>query len=282
MFSLSDTLVLVRGGGDLASGVAHRLHRAGFTVMITELARPMCIRRTVSFAQAVYAGQVTVESVTARLAPDPASALAFAALNLIAVVVDPDGAAVRQLRPPVVVDARLAKQPLDTRRHDAPCVIALGPGFTAGVDCHAVVETQRGHDLGRVLWEGSAAPDTGLPEAVQGVAAERVLRAPAAGTFSAESAIGDPVLPGQIVGRVGSTPVAAQCAGVLRGLLQDGLPVTAGLKVGDVDPRGQREHCFSISDKARAVGGGVLEAVLAGARLWQRPLPPEIRDRGRP
>lgn len=282
MYSLSDALVLIRGGGDLATGAAHRLHRAGFTVMITELPQPLCVRRAVAFAEAVYTGQVTVEGVTARLAPDPASGLAYAVVNEIPVVVDSGGDTLHQLRPPIVVDARLAKRPLDTSLADALCVVALGPGFEAGRDCHAVVETQRGHDLGRVYWEGATAPDTGEPEGVRGVTVDRVLRAPAEGVFTAAKAIGDPVKKGEVVGLVDYAPLIAQCSGVLRGVLHDGLRVTPGLKVGDIDPRGVRAHCFSISDKARAVGGGVLEAVLAGARLWQRELPPEIRDRGRP
>lgn len=282
MLNLSDTLVLIRGGGDLATGVAHRLHQAGFTVMVTELPQPLCVRRAVAFAEAVYAGRATVDGVTARLAPDAASGMAYAVLNEVPVIVDPAGLALRQLRPPIVVDARLAKHRLDTTRADAPLVVALGPGFEAGADCHAVVETQRGHDLGRVRWRGFTAPDSGEPEAVRGLAMERVLRAPSAGVFTAVKTIGDPVQKGEVVGLVDYAPLVAQCAGVLRGVLHDGLSVTPGLKVGDIDPRAVRDYCFSISDKARAVGGGVLEAILAGARFWQRELPPEVRDRGLP
>lgn len=282
MLALSDFLVLLRGGGDLATGVAHRLHQAGFTVMVAELPQPLCVRRAVSFAEAVYAGQTTVEGVTARLAPEPAAGLAYAVLNEVPVIVDPAGLTLRQLRPSIVVDARLAKRPLDTTLADAPLVVALGPGFAAGADCHAVVETQRGHDLGRVYWRGSAAPDSGQPEPVRGLSVQRVLRTPTEGVFTAVKVIGDPVKKGEVVGLVEYAPLVAQCDGVVRGLIHDGLRVPAGLKVGDIDPRGVREHCFTISDKARAVGGGVLEAVLAGARHWQRELPPEIRDRGLP
>ena len=266
---LSDTLVLIRGGGDLATGVAHRLHRAGFTVMVTELAQPLCVRRAVSFAEAVYAGSVTVEGVTARLAPDPMTGMAYAVVGEVPVVVDAGDGALRQMRPPVVVDARMAKKNLGARLADAPRVIGLGPGFTAGVDCHAVIETNRGHNLGRVYWEGSAEPDTGQPEAVSGFAGQRVLRAPRDGVFVARRRIGDVVKASEALAAVEGEPVMAGFDGAVRGLLHDGLRVSAGMKVGDLDPRGVREHCFLISDKARAVGGGVLEAILDGMRLWR-------------
>jgi len=158
---LSDVLVVVRGGGDLGTGVAHRLHRSGFTVLVTELARPLVVRRAVAFAEAVYAGSIEVEGVTARLADDPMAGMAYSVLEEIPVVVDEAGDVISRMQPRIVVDARLAKRPLDSRRQDAPLVIGLGPGFTAGKDCHAVVETNRGHHLGRVYWEGSAEPDTG-------------------------------------------------------------------------------------------------------------------------
>jgi xanthine dehydrogenase accessory factor len=267
---LAGTLVVVRGGGDIGTGVAHRLHAAGLAVLVAELSQPLVVRRTVAFAKAVYAGEVTVEGVTARLVAGPAETWPVAGAGAVPVLVDPAGECLRALRPPIVVDARLAKRNLGTTRADAPLVIALGPGFTAGHDCHAVVETQRGHHLGRVYWQGSAAADTGQPEAVHGHAADRVLRAPQPGAVLARKAIGDAVSAGEVVATAGGAPIVAPFAGVLRGLVQSGLVVPAGMKVGDVDPRGVREHCFAISDKARAVGGGVLEAVLAGlARgLW--------------
>lgn len=261
MTRLSENLIFIRGGGDLATGVVHRLRQAGFQVLVAELPQPLCVRRAVAVAEAVYAGQVTVEGLTARLVADP---LAGVAPGEVPVIVDPDGAAIRRLRPAVVVDARMAKRPLDTRLTDAPLVIALGPGFRAGRDCHAVVETQRGHHLGRVYWQGEAASDSGQPEPVRGLSPERVLRAPRAGVFQAVKQIGDPVRAEEVVGEVAGAPVIARCDGVLRGILHDGLTVSAGLKIGDIDPRGVREYCFSISDKARAIGGGVLEAVLAG------------------
>jgi xanthine dehydrogenase accessory factor len=279
---LSDTLILIRGGGDLATGVAHRLHRAGYTVMITELPQPLCVRRAVSFAEAVFSERATVEGVTAHLAPDPMVGMAYTVLNEIPVVVDAEGSLINQMRPPIVVDARMAKQKLNTRMKDASLVIGLGPGFTAGVDCHAVVETNRGHNLGRVYWEGSAEPDTGQPEPVRGFAGQRMLRAPCDGLFRAQSAIGDLVKAGDTLAFVGDQPITAQFDGVVRGLLHDGLRVIADLKVGDLDPRGVREHCFTISDKARAVGGGVLEAIFTGIRLWLPEPPPEVRDAGLP
>lgn len=264
MPSLFDHLILLRGGGDLGSGVAHRLHRAGFSVVITELPQPLCVRRAVAFAEAVYAGAATVEGVTARLVADANAARATLAAGDIPVLVDPQGRALAELRPAVVVDARLAKRNLGTTLHDAPLVIGLGPGFTAGVDCHAVVETNRGHNLGRVYWQGGAEPDTGQPEPVRGYSVDRVLRAPCAGIFAGRKQIGDAVSAGDVVAEVDGAPVVAAFSGVLRGLLHDGLTVSAGLKVGDLDPRGVREHCFTISDKARSIGGGVLEAILHG------------------
>ncbi len=285
--NLSDTLILVRGGGDLATGVAHRLHRAGFTVIITELSQPLAVRRAVSFAEAVYAGRVTVEGVTAHLAPDPMVGMAYTVMGEIPVVVDADDTVLARMRPPIVVDARLAKKNLGTHLTDAKLVIGLGPGFTACVDCHAVVETNRGHDLGRVYWEGSAEPNTGEPELVRGVAGQRVLRAPRDGIFKERVEIGDLVKAGDVLAEVvdplqgvDGEPIQAQFDGVVRGLLHDGLRVTAGMKVGDLDPRGVREYCFLISDKARAVSGGVLEAILAGMRLWMPEPTPEERDAG--
>jgi xanthine dehydrogenase accessory factor len=272
MLFLSDVLVIVRGGGDLGTGVAYRLHRAGFSVMVTELARPLCVRRAVSFAEAVYAGRLTLEGVTARLAGDPLDGMAFTVLGEVPIVIDADNTVVPRMRPGIVVDARLAKRNLGTRLHDAPLVIGLGPGFTAGRDCHAVVETNRGHNLGRVYWEGSAEPDTGRPEPVQGFSGERVLRALADGVFTTRHQIGERVEAGEVLAEVAGQPIVAAFPGVVRGLLHDGVEVTAGVKVGDLDPRGVVEYCFTISDKARAVGGGVLEAILTGLELW-RPHP---------
>ncbi|KPL86440.1 selenium-dependent molybdenum cofactor biosynthesis protein YqeB [Ardenticatena maritima] len=258
----ADTLVLLRGGGDLATGAVARLVRAGFPVVVLELPRPLVVRRTVAVATAVLQGEITVEDLHARRVDSAATAVRLAREGVVPVLVDPEGATLPHVRPTVLVDARMAKRNLGTHQTDAPLVVALGPGFTASEDCHAVVETARGHFLGRVYWRGQALPDTGTPGLVQGYGRERVLRAPVAGTVQALVEIGDMVQAGQAVALVDGEAVHAPFPGVVRGLIADGTPVPAGLKIGDIDPRGVREHCFTISDKALAVGGGVLEAVL--------------------
>lgn len=262
-------LALVKGAGDLASGVALRLWQAGFAVVMTELARPTVIRRPVSFAEAVYAGQVVVEGVTAVRARPEDDLPALLRDRHIPVVVDPQAAVRQRLRPAVLVDAVVAKRNTGTGIRDAPAVIALGPGFRAGTDVHAVIETRRGHTLGRVITEGEAIANTGVPGVVNGFGEERVLRAPCAGVFREARRIGDRVAAGETVAHVEGIPVVAAISGVLRGLLHGGLPVTEGFKVGDVDPRGERDYCFLVSDKALAVGGGALEAacrLLGGVR----------------
>jgi xanthine dehydrogenase accessory factor len=259
--SMDGQLVVVKGAGDLATGVAYRLHRAGFKIVMTELPRPTVVRRTVSFAQAVFDGSTMVEGVRARLSADGHEALAVADDGDIAVIVDPRASVVHEVRPPVLVDAIVAKRNTGTRIEDAPVVIGLGPGFRADVDVHAVIETNRGHRLGRVILEGEAAPDTGVPAPVDGRGAERVLRAPASGVFMGLAAIGARVREGEVLGYVGRLPVRCPFDGCLRGLIETGLPVVADMKIGDVDPRAAPQHCFTISDKALAIGGGVLEAV---------------------
>lgn len=264
-------LVCVRGGGDLASGVAYRLCRAGFPVVILELPRPLVIRRAVAFAEAVYQGEADVDGLTACLADDESEAAETARSGAVAVLVDPSGAAIAKLGPTVLVDARMLKTGgTDTSQAQAPLVIALGPGYTAGHDCHAVVETNRGHDLGRVIWEGQAQVDTGVPGAVLGRTAERVLRAPTAGSVISVAEIGDVVDRDQLIATVGGQDVRAPFGGVVRGLLHEGLSVPAGFKIGDVDPSGVRGHCFTISDKALAIGGGVLEAILSAPQTRHR------------
>jgi len=267
---LDERLVVVKGAGDLATGVACRLHRVGFHVLMTEVARPTVIRRTVAFAEAVHDGCCEVEGIEGLVVDDAAGAQLVFNRGAVAVLVDPEARTALEMRPSLVVDAIIAKRNLGTRLGDARAVVALGPGFRAGVDVHAVVETMRGHDLGRVLWQGEAAPNTGIPGEIGGHGAERVLRAPLAGTFTASREIGDRVEPGDRVGDVDGEPVFTSIGGVLRGILRSGLPVTPGFKVGDVDPRATREHCFTVSDKALAVAGGVLEAagvLLGGFRL---------------
>ncbi len=260
---ISDSLVLIRGAGDLASGIAARLHRCGFPVVMTELAQPLMVRRAVSFGEAIYAGETQVEGICARRAADMGAVRAALAQSIIPVLMDPDATCRDALRPIVLVDAVMAKVNTGTTLADAPLVVALGPGFTAAIDCHAVVETNRGHWLGRVIWQGTAQADTGVPAETAGRQADRVLRAPVTGVLESHADIGDLLVEGQIVAAVGGQPVRAPFAGVLRGLVHAGASVAAGLKVGDVDPRGQREHCFTISDKSLAVAGGVLEAIFA-------------------
>lgn len=265
----SDTLVLIRGAGDLATGAAARLWRAGFPVVMTELAVPLMVRRTVALGEAVRAGEVQVEELIARRAGTVAESATFLADGIIPVLIDPRGETIPILAPTVVIDARMAKRNLDTSLDDAPLVIGLGPGFTAGQDVHAVIETNRGHYLGRVLWRGSAEPNTGTPGLVAGRGAERALRAPAAGRVVAARQLGARVEAGEVVATLvpeGDGPVApipAPFNGVLRGLIADDVLVPAGLKIGDVDPRAVPEHCFTISDKALAIGGGALEAILS-------------------
>lgn len=254
-------LVLIRGAGDLATGVALRLYRAGLQVVMTDLSQPTAIRRTVSFSQAIFDGTATVEGVTARCcqAEDAERVLQAGEIPVLA---DPACACRELLKPHVLVDAILAKKNLGTAITDAPVVIALGPGFTAGTDCHAVIETMRGHYLGRVILQGSAEPNTAIPGLIGGYAGERVLRAPADGLFRGCRNIGDRVEAGDVAGYVGDAPMVCTIGGILRGLLADGIPVHAGMKAGDVDPRCREDHCRCASDKALAIGGGVLEAIL--------------------
>ena len=254
-------LILIRGAGDLATGIALRLYRAGMQVVMTDLPKPTAIRRTVAFSQAIVLGETTVEGVTACLA-DPSSVHTILAEGKIPVLADPDCACLDALKPDALVDAILAKRNLGTKITDAPAVVGVGPGFTAGVDCHAVVETMRGHYLGRVIWDGPAQPNTNIPGLIGGYAGERVLRAPADGVFRQVLAIGAQVQAGDIAGYVGSEPMVCTIGGILRGILPSGVMVHKGMKSGDVDPRCELNHCFCASDKALAVGGGVLEAIL--------------------
>ena len=255
-------LALIRGAGDLASGIALRLYRSGVKIVMTDLERPMAIRRTVAFSDAILHGTMTVEDVTANYARDVQQAREILAQGMIPVLADPECRCRGELKPDVIVDAILAKRNLGTRITDAPIVIGVGPGFTAGEDCHAVVETMRGHTLGRVIYRGSALPNTNIPGLIGGFAGERVLRAPADGIFESTHRIRDLVKEGETVGFVALEPMKATISGVLRGLIADGAEVKKGLKCGDVDPRGEVAYCDTVSDKASAIGGGVLEAVL--------------------
>ncbi len=254
-------LVIIRGGGDIATGIALRLYRSGMAVVICETPAPTSIRRTVCFSEAVRQGTAEVEGVAARLT-DLEGVPGLLGQGIIPVLADPAGDCIGPLSPDVVVDAILAKRNLGTHMGLAPIVVAAGPGFTAGVDCHAVVETMRGHYLGRAIYDGSAQPNTNIPGLIGGYAGERVLRAPADGIFRGVRRIGDHVSCGDVAGYVGDVPMACTIGGTLRGLLADGIAVTRGFKCGDVDPRCSPAHCLCASDKALAIGGGVLEAIL--------------------
>lgn len=255
----ADHLVLLRGGGDLATGVAWRLHKAGFPVGVCELPEPMTVRRTVAVSTALSEGSIDVEGLIGRRVPSTTDIPAVAAEGEVPVAVSPT---LPHLGQSVVVDARMAKEPLDTTRDDAPLVVALGPGFDAGANCHAVVETARGHHLGRVIWEGAAEADTGIPGDVGGRSADRVLRAPVDGDARWQRTIGDRVELGALIGHVGDDEIRAPFDGVVRGLIADGTMVASQTKIGDIDPRADPGACRRISDKALAVGGGAVEAVL--------------------
>ena len=256
-------LVVIRGAGDLATGIALRLWRAHIRVVMIDLPHPTAIRRTVSFSEAIPNGAATVEDVTAKRAETPAHAMELLEQGEIPVLIDPNGQCIPVLKPDGVVDAILAKKNLGTRITDARVVVGVGPGFTAGEDCHAVVETMRGHYLGRVIYKGSAQPNTGIPGLIGGFSGERVLRAPTDGVFRPLRQIGDRVREGDVAAMVEGVPMACTLTGVLRGILSEGTPVYKGMKAGDIDPRCIIEHCYCASDKALAVGGGVLEALLA-------------------
>ena len=262
-----DNLIIVRGGGDLATGTIYKLHQCGFPVLVLETANPSAIRRNVAFSEAVYQGTQTVEGLTCTLASSASEAEERLKAGTLTMLVDPAGTAIDYFTPLAVVDAILAKKNLGTCRDMAPITVALGPGFTAGVDVDAVVETKRGHNLGKVLYSGSAAPNTGIPGIIGGYGKERVIHSPAAGILRNAAKITDTVEKGQVIAYVetenGKISVYATLTGLLRGLIRDGYPVSQGFKIADIDPRlDEYSNCFTISDKARCIAGGVLEAVL--------------------
>lgn len=262
-----ENLIIVRGGGDLATGTICKLHQCGFPVLVLEIINPSAIRRNVAFSEAVYQGTQTVEGVTCTLAGSLEEAEAMLKAGKLTMLVDPAGESVARFRPLAVVDAILAKKNLGTHRAMAPITVALGPGFAAGADVDAVVETKRGHNLGRVLYSGTAAPNTGIPGIIGGFGKERVIHSPASGILRNVSQITDTVEKGQTIAFVqtkqGEVPVCAALTGLLRGLIRDGYPVTEGFKIADIDPRIEEfDNCFTISDKARCIAGGVLEAIL--------------------
>ena len=256
-------LTVIKGAGDIASGIALRLKHAKFDVVMTDIERPMAIRRTVCFSQAIVNGTAQVEDVKAEKANNAEEIKKILSMGNIAVIADEKAEIIKVLKPEAVVDAILAKENLGTKIDDAPIVIGVGPGFTAGVDCHAVKETKRGHDLGRVIKNGSAAANTGVPGNIGGYTTERIIRAVKDGVFDPVCEIGDTVKEGQTVAYIDGEAVKCSIGGVLRGILTKGTPVYKGMKSGDVDPRCVKEHCYTVSDKALAVGGGVLEAILS-------------------
>lgn len=259
---------MIKGAGDLASGIACRLHNCGYEIVMTEIPVPTTVRRTVAFSRAVYEQKAVVEGITAVLCKTLAEVKEAVEQDRIAVVIDRECRILSQWKPDVAVDAIIAKKNLGTAIEDAQTVIGVGPGFEAGRDCHCVIETKRGHDLGRCLWQGMAAPNSGIPGSIGGYGKERLIRSPADGLFYGTASIGDRKAPGAEVGYVlkrdgTKSCVVVEIGGVVRGLLQDGVPVCIGMKAGDIDPRNVIENCYTVSDKARAIGGGVLEGIMA-------------------
>ena len=256
-------IILIRSGGDVASGAVYRLWRAGYPVVINEIAIPTMIRREVSYGNAVHRGEMILERLRSRHVPLHEVAKLLASREAIPVVTEPYEVVLATIQPTIVVDAILAKRNIGTKQSDASLVIGCGPGFCAGKDVHVVVETMRGHSLGRCIYEGTALPNTGVPGNVGGYTHERVIHSPAVGLFVAKCHIGDRVEAGSIIGYVGDEPVHAKITGTLRGILASKILVTKGFKLADVDARCEESHCFTISDKALAVGGGVMEAITA-------------------
>jgi len=262
-----DNLIIVRGGGDIASGTIYKLFQCGFKVLVLETANPSAIRRNVAFSEAVYNGTQTVENMTCHLAESVEKAISLLEEGRLVMLIDPKGDCIEQLKPMAVVDGILAKKNLGTNRKMAPITVALGPGFTAGEDVDAVIETMRGHSLGRVIYEGKAIANTGIPGMVGGYTKERVIHSPAEGILRNVSKITDTVKQGEVIAFIETetekVSVEATIDGLLRGLIRDGYPVTKGFKIADIDPRlNEYENCFTISDKARCIAGGVVEAIL--------------------
>lgn len=258
-----DNIVIVRGGGDIASGAIQKLYRSGFRVLVLDIEKPTFIRRKVCFGEAVYEGETTLEDITSKHIGSIEETLEVWREGKIPVLIDSKGDCIKKLKPKVVIDAILAKRNLGTTMDMADITIALGPGFEAGKDVHAVIETMRGHNLGRLIVDGRAAENTGVPGEIKGVSKERVIYSPCEGIINNLRDIGDIVKKGEVLAQVESEAVKATIDGVLRGIIRDKFHVTRGLKIADIDPRlSEQENCFTISDKSRAIGGAVLEAVL--------------------
>lgn len=259
---LNDLVILIRGAGEMATGVAHRLASCHFKICMTEVSDPQAVRREVTFSEAIFDHEKEVEGVTAKRIDSPDHIFQVWKEGKVPILIDPDAKVKDFLKPDVLIDATLAKKNLGTKITDAPLVIGLGPGFHAGKDVHLVIETNRGHNLGRVIANGEAEPNTGIPGSIAGYTEERVIRAPKGGKFNVLRKIGDGVRANEKVGLVGNVAVRSRIAGVIRGLLRDGTEVWKGMKLGDVDPRGIKAHCYTISDKARTISGGVLQAIV--------------------
>lgn len=254
--------VVIRGAGDVATGIGHRLHRCGFKVLHLDIGKPLVIRRTVAFTQAIFDGEGEVEGVKCRLVKNIEEIEKAWMEDEVAVMVDPEALIIDQIKPDVVVDAIIAKKNIGTNKSMANTTIGIGPGFTAGDDVDVVVESNRGHFLGSIILKGSAASNTGEPGNIGGFTKERVIRANANGVIRNVREIGDLVTKGEPIAYIGDTVVKASLDGMLRGLIKNDSDVFEGLKIADVDPRGERKYCFTITEKARAIGGGVLEGIL--------------------
>ena len=259
---MKNVKVLIKGAGEMATGIAHRLFMANIRhIVMIEVAKPVTVRRTVAFSEAVYLGRMEVEGVRAQCILSPAGIGSIWKAGEIAVIVDPEWNFTKEIDPGVVIDATMLKRYTGTTKDEAPLVIGVGPGFIAPENVHAVVESNRGHDLGKVILNGSAEPRTGIPGATMGFTTERVIRAPHAGLIKHVRSIGDMVKKDDLVLYVNETPVYAPIDGMLRGLIRE-IDVPVNKKIGDVDPRGIPEYCDTITEKARAIGGGVLEAIM--------------------
>lgn len=261
-------LTIVRGAGDLATGVIHRLYKSGFKILVLEIENPSAIRRTVSLCECIYSDEQVVENIKAKKVKTYEEIKRCWIDREIPIVIDPNGEWIEKLKPDIVVDSIIAKKNLGTNRSMAPLTIGLGPGFIAKKDVDIVIETMRGHNLGRVLEEGSAQENTGVPGDIGGVTIERVIYSENSGLFKEIKKIGDIVKRGDILGEINNIPVYATIDGLLRGIIRDGYRVKKGLKIADIDPRlNQYNNCFTISDKARALGGAVLEAILSNINI---------------
>jgi xanthine dehydrogenase accessory factor len=263
-------IVLIRGGGDLASGVAFRLYKSGFKVVITELPKPLAVRRLVCFSEAIYAGEVTVEGIVAKRVSeidDPLRILQLLSKGRIPVIIDPEGKSIQAVHPTVIVDARMLKSAPEPLHHSAKLYIGLGPGFIGGANCHAAIETKRGPWMGRVIWDGPTQNDSGIPELFGDKHSDRAIYAPMNGSLTLFKAIGETALEGEPIVEINGQPITAPFNGILRGLIHPEVEVRKGMKIGDLDPRNDPQLCNHISDKAIAIGGGVIEAILSKPEL---------------